>query len=73
MKYFKFDDDAEDIKALRKTVNSYRKQFEHVEDDFPIDMTLGERFVAFMLIINAHAIACMVPDDDEDGEAWKRE
>ena len=63
MKYFVIDPETGS-----KVVDDYVHQFATTKTRFPDDMSTGEKMIAWLLIVNLHAIAETIDEADEE---WK--
>lgn len=69
MKYFDFGTGPETREMYHDIVTGYVEQFGIARDSFPPELTEGEKFLAWLLIVNIHATCCIVEEPDE--EEWK--
>lgn len=67
MKYYEFGSDSESIQGKMEIVDSYIMDVERIKT-WPSDMSKGDRLIAWLLMVNIHAIACQTDNEDD---SWR--
>ncbi len=68
MKYYEFKSDPESVDGKREILKSYLIDMSMLPN-WPDDMSKGDRLIAWLLIVQIHALACQQDNDSDEG--WK--
>lgn len=69
MLWFEMADDPQQVEFHREVIRDYRARAAEVADEFPPDMSEGDRLTAWLMIVQLHALGMMIEPDDP--EPWE--